>query len=156
MFILSGYSWQVQMPRLLERPIELFFVIEGHLARQPLFRYCRFRCYYVACDVINCRATLVVLVLMLLCSHEANRLHEECGRNVADYHWHHKNAQSAADEHTDDTVDLGEEFWTHHLSLKSQIGRRQNDAKKIRINLNGRQKQIQKQKQGTYQHCEGV
>lgn len=49
-------------------------------------------------------------------SHDAEHLHHDGRREVADEHGEHQNAQRAASEHADDAIKLGQEFWADELS----------------------------------------
>lgn len=47
------------------------------------------------------------------CSHDAEHLHHDGRANVTEEHGQHEKAECAAEEHAEDAVDLGEEFWSN-------------------------------------------
>ena len=51
-------------------------------------------------------------------SHDAEHLHGDRGCEVGEEHGQHHDAEGAADEHTNDAVELGEELWADKLGLK--------------------------------------
>ena len=50
-------------------------------------------------------------------SHDAEHLHRDGRREVAEQHRGHQDAERAADQHAEDAVKLSEEFGTHQLRL---------------------------------------
>ena len=54
-------------------------------------------------------------VIVCVFSHNAKHLHKDGGADVANDHRRHEDAEGAAEEETDDAVDLCQEFRAHQL-----------------------------------------